>query len=84
MGFSRQEYWSGLPFPPPWNLLDPGIKPTSPALLAGSPPSAPPWEAAMVYWPPVCAVCPPGYWVTLQNEDSSFPIFFSADTRDAS
>ena len=29
MGFSRQEYWSGLPFPPPGHLSDPGIKPTS-------------------------------------------------------
>ena len=28
MGFSRQEYWSGLPCPPPGNLLNPGIKPT--------------------------------------------------------
>ena len=27
MGFSRQEYWSGLPCPPPGDLLDPGIKP---------------------------------------------------------
>ena len=32
MGFSRQEYWSGLPFPPPGNLPDPGIEPVSPAL----------------------------------------------------
>ena len=32
MGFSRQEYWSGLPFPPPGDLLSPEIKPTSPAL----------------------------------------------------
>ena len=32
MGFPRQEYWSGLPFPSPRNLPDPGIKPTSPAL----------------------------------------------------
>ena len=31
MGFFRQEYWSGLPFPPPDDLPDPGIKPTSPA-----------------------------------------------------
>ena len=31
MGFSRQEYWSGLPCPPPGNLPDPGIKPLSPA-----------------------------------------------------
>ena len=29
MGFSRQEYWSGLPFPPPGDLPDPGIKPAS-------------------------------------------------------
>ena len=32
MRFSRQEYWSGLPSPPPGELSDPGIKPTSPAL----------------------------------------------------
>ena len=34
MGFSRQEYWSGLPFPSPGDLPDPGIKPRSPALQA--------------------------------------------------
>ena len=32
VGFSRQEYWSGLPFPPPGDLPDPGIEPVSPAL----------------------------------------------------
>ena len=32
MGFSRQEYWSGLPFPSPEYLPDPGIEPVSPAL----------------------------------------------------
>ena len=32
MGFPRQEYWSGLPFPPPGDLPDSGIKPLSPAL----------------------------------------------------
>ena len=32
MGFSRQEYWSGLPFPSPGNLPDPGIEPRSPSL----------------------------------------------------
>ena len=32
MEFSRQEYWSGLPFPSPRDLLDPGFKLTSPAL----------------------------------------------------
>ena len=34
MGFSRQEYWSGLPFPSPGDLPDPGIEPRSPALQA--------------------------------------------------
>ena len=32
MGFSRQEYWSGLPFPSPGDLPDPGIEPVSPTL----------------------------------------------------
>jgi len=35
MGFSRQEYWSRLPFPSPVDLPDPGIKPMSPALVGG-------------------------------------------------
>ena len=36
IGFSRQEYWSGLPFSSPGDLLDPGIKPWSPALQTHS------------------------------------------------
>ena len=36
MGFSRQEYWCGLPFPSPEDLPHPGIKPGSPALQADS------------------------------------------------
>ena len=43
MGFSRQENWSGLPFPPPRDLPDPGIEPVSPvslALQAGSLPQS--------------------------------------------
>ena len=36
MGFSRQEYWSGLPFPSPGDLPDPGIKPRSPAFQANA------------------------------------------------
>ena len=36
MEFSRQEYWSGLPFPSPGDLPDPGIKSRSPALQADS------------------------------------------------
>ena len=38
MGFPRQEYWSGLPFPSPGGLPDPGIGARSPSLQADSPP----------------------------------------------
>ena len=39
MGFSRQEYWSGVPFPSPGDLPDPGFEPLSPALQADALPS---------------------------------------------
>ena len=42
MEFSRQEYWSGLPFPSPRDLPSAGIKPGSPALQTGALPSEPP------------------------------------------
>ena len=42
MGFSRQEYWSGLPFPSAGDLPDPGIELGSPALQADALPSEPP------------------------------------------
>ena len=42
MGFPRQEYWSGLPFPSPGDLPNPGIKPGSPALEADALTSEPP------------------------------------------
>ena len=45
MGFSRQEYWSGLPFPSPGDLPDPGIKPRSSALQADALPSEPPGKS---------------------------------------
>ena len=48
MGFSRQEYWSGLPCPPPGDLPDPGIKPTilmSPELAGGFLTASATWEA---------------------------------------
>ena len=48
MGFSRQEYWSGLPFPPPGDLPDPGIEPRSPALQADTLTSEPPGKPWMV------------------------------------
>ena len=46
MGFPRQEYWNGLPFPSPGDLPDPGIEPVSPALagrfFTAEPPGKPP------------------------------------------
>ena len=41
MGFSKQEYWSGLPFPSPGDLSDPGIEPGSPTLQVDALPSEP-------------------------------------------
>ena len=51
MGFSRQECWSGLPFPSPGDLLDPEIEPWSPSLQADALPSEPPGK--LLYMPPV-------------------------------
>ena len=51
MGFSRQEYWSGLPFRSPGDLPNPGIEPRSPALQADTLTSEPPgkWNANQNY-----------------------------------
>ena len=49
MGFSRQEYWSGVPFPSPGDLLNPGIKPGSPAFQADSLLSEPPRKLRYMY-----------------------------------
>ena len=46
MEFSRWEYWSGLPFPPPWDLPDPGTEPRSPALQVDTLLSEPPGKAS--------------------------------------
>ena len=49
MGFSSQEYWTGLPCPPPEDLPDPGIKPRSPALAGGFFTTSTTWEAPHLY-----------------------------------
>ena len=49
MGFSRQEYWSGVSFPSPGDLPDPGIEPRSPALRVDALPSEPPGKFPMHY-----------------------------------
>ena len=53
MGLSRQEYWSGLPFPFPGGFPNPGIKPWGPALQADSLPSEPPGKALFSHGPPL-------------------------------
>ena len=50
MGFSRQEYWSGLPRPPLGNLLNPGIEPRSPALQVDSVPAESPGSPTTLEW----------------------------------
>ena len=47
MGFPRQEYWSGLPFPPPGDHSDPGTEPTCPALAGGFFATVPPEKPSM-------------------------------------
>ena len=49
MGFSRQECWSGLPFPSPGDLPNPGMEPGSPALWADALPSEPPGMAGLLF-----------------------------------
>ena len=49
MEFSRREYWSGLPFPSPGDLLDPGIEPRSSALQADAVPSEPPGKPQFIH-----------------------------------
>ena len=55
-GFSSQEYWSGLPFPPPEDLSNPGIEPVSlmsPALASGFFTTSAIWEALYI----LCCCC---------------------------
>ena len=53
MGFSRQEYWSGLPFPSPGNLPDPGFEPRSPVLQADALSFEPPGKPIAVQTSPL-------------------------------
>ena len=74
MGFSRQEYWSGLPFPSPGDLPDPGIEPRSPALQADALTSEPPvWDQCN------CAVVWAFFGIALLwdwNENWPFPVLW--------
>ena len=69
-GFSRQEYWSGLPCPPPGDLPNPGINPRSPTLQVDSLLSKPPVKPTYMYihiyiYMYVCMYIP--YWLNLDR-----------------
>ena len=70
MGFSRQEYWSGLPFPSPGDLPDPGIEPRSPTFQADALTSEPPGKPICMY---ICIYTSPLFWI-------SFPFRSPAST----
>ena len=78
MEFSRQEDWSGLPFPSPGDLPDPGIEPRSSALQADALPSEPPrkpkhWRLALKIIMPTC-------WCTMGDISGMFKMIdFSQD-----
>ena len=72
MGFSRQEYWSGLPFPPPGDLLNSGVKPESSALVGGFFTTEPPGQPQLVY-----NLCQRGYFWVLSIKGSICQIVLS-------
>ena len=68
MGFSRQEYWSGLSFPSPGDIPNPGIKPRSPALQADplqSEPSGKPRNYITRVADSLCIIRQSTWWVTV-------------------
>ena len=60
-GFFSQEYWSRLPFPPPGDLIDLGIKPRSPALAGRFPTTEPPGKPSMLY------ILPPNIYIYIYS-----------------
>ena len=59
MGFSRQDYWRGLPFPPPGNIPDPGFEPISFISCIGRRvPTSTTWEALQSPWDLFIEYCP--------------------------
>ena len=72
MEFSRQEYWSGLPFPSPGDLSNPGIKSGSPALQAVSLPSEPPGKHGSNMIPFAISPC----WVLALRGETVLLLFF--------
>ena len=81
MGFSRQEYWSGLPCPPPGDLPDPGIEPQSPASPASQADSLPlshlgsPWSHLHVCTRHGAHMYPDCYRSSLRHMSAVFQVF---------
>ena len=78
-GIYRQEYWNGLPFPPPGDLPNPGIKPGSPALQADSLLSEPPGKLNSIHNSPLVCLqwCCPNQGRHLIASTSLIPSFFT-------
>ena len=74
MKFSRQQYWSGLPCPPPGNLPNPGIKPRSPALQADSLLTEPPGKPILFHWFSSVAQSRPTLCNPMDCSMPSFPV----------
>ena len=77
MGFSRQEYWSVLPFPSPGDLPDPRIEPRSPALEADTLTSEPPGKPFYRSDEITCSAYSTGKEMTERCSDSKFWAFSS-------
>ena len=76
MGFSRQEYWSGLPFSSPGDLPDPGIEPGSPALQEDSLPTelhGKPYDSLIIL--------PKIVWFTLMKKIPFFPVIMNKNKK---
>ena len=73
MGFSRREYWSGLPFPSPGDLPNPGVEPGSPALQADALPSEP-LVLSFLYSPNLTSIH--DYWKNHSFDKTDLFFFF--------
>ena len=79
MGFSRQDYWSGLPCPPPGNLSYPGVKPESlmsPALAGGFFTTSDTWEAQPISLVSLSAPklsSPISHWAVWRGSQHMYP-----------
>ena len=74
MGFPRQEYWSGLPWPPPGDLPDPGIELLSPALAGRLFTPSATWEALHNYLGKIIRTA-------RKKRNCSFRVWFSLEGR---